>query len=325
MKSTSVRKERGNNNASLKKHHSGTVAETVKYIIRHKNLYILLLPGLLHYILFRYVPLFGISVAFKDFSIYKGILESPWVGLKHFENFIMSADFSLLLKNTFLLGFYGVIFTFPFPIFFAIMLGEMKSPKFQKIVQSISFFPAMLSVVVVCSLVTDVLSPSTGIVNIILKRLGFEGHYFMIDPKAFRSIYIISEIWSTFGYNAIVYMAALANIDTQLYDAAHIDGCGRCKSIWHVTLPGLLPAICTMFVLNVGNIFRIGTDKIILLYNPMTYSVADVFGSFVYRKGLIEADYSYATAAGLFESVIAFIFVVTANKISKKLTDTSLW
>lgn len=304
---------------------SQTLSDTFKYILRHKNLYILLLPGLLHYILFRYVPLFGISVAFKDFSIYKGILNSPWIGLANFEKFISSADFTLLLKNTFMLGFYGVIFTFPFPILFAILLSEMKLPKLQKIVQNVSFFPAMLSVVVVCSLVTDVLSPSTGIINTILKSMGFKPHYFMVDPKAFRSIYIISEIWSTFGYNAIVYLAALTNIDTQLYDAAYIDGCGRCKSIWHVTLPGLMPTICTMFVLNIGNIFKIGTDKIILLYNPMTYSVADVFGSFVYRKGLIEADYSYATAAGLFESVIAFIFVVAANKISKKLADTKLW
>ena len=304
---------------------SQTLSDTFKYILRHKNLYILLLPGLLHYILFRYVPLFGISVAFKDFSIYKGILNSPWIGLANFEKFISSADFTLLLKNTFMLGFYGVIFTFPFPILFAILLSEMKLPKLQKIVQNVSFFPAMLSVVVVCSLVTDVLSPSTGIINTILKSMGFKSHYFMVDPKAFRSIYIISEIWSTFGYNAIVYLAALTNIDTQLYDAAYIDGCGRCKSIWHVTLPGLMPTICTMFVLNIGNIFKIGTDKIILLYNPMTYSVADVFGSFVYRKGLIEADYSYATAAGLFESVIAFIFVVAANKISKKLADTKLW
>lgn len=304
---------------------SQTLSDTFKYILRHKNLYILLLPGLLHYILFRYVPLFGISVAFKDFSIYKGILNSPWIGLANFEKFISSADFTLLLKNTFMLGFYGVIFTFPFPILFAILLSEMKLPKLQKIVQNVSFFPAMLSVVVVCSLVTDVLSPSTGIINTILKSMGLKPHYFMVDPKAFRSIYIISEIWSTFGYNAIVYLAALTNIDTQLYDAAYIDGCGRCKSIWHVTLPGLMPTICTMFVLNIGNIFKIGTDKIILLYNPMTYSVADVFGSFVYRKGLIEADYSYATAAGLFESVIAFIFVVAANKISKKLADTKLW
>lgn len=323
MKAMTVGDERNREmNAPTRK---SALRSTVDYVIKHKHLYILLLPGLLHYIIFRYVPLFGISVAFKDFNIYRGILDSPWIGFENFEKFISSADFLLLLKNTFILGLYGVVFTFPFPIIFAIMLGEMKLARFQKVVQSVSFFPSMLSVVVICSLVTDVLSPSSGIVNMILKSMGFEAHYFMIDPKAFRTIYIISDIWSTFGYNAIVYIAALTNIDTQLYDAAHIDGCGRWKSIWHVTLPGLLPTICTMFVLNIGNIFKIGTDKIILLYNPMTYSVADVFGSFVYRKGLIEADYSYATAAGLFESVIAFIFVVSANKISKKLTDTALW
>lgn len=311
--------------ASLGAKRKSGIAETVSYVKKHRQLYLLLLPGLLHYIIFRYVPLFGISVAFKDFNIYKGITGSPWIGLVHFKSFISSPDFFLLMKNTFVLGFYGIVFTFPFPIIFAVMLGELKNTKFQKLVQSVSFFPAMLSVVVVCSMLTDMLSPSTGIVNMLIKKLGFEPHYFMIDPKAFRSIYVISEIWSTFGYSAIVYIAALTNIDTQLYEAAAIDGCGRWQNIWHVTLPGLLPTICTMFVLNVGNIFKIGTDKIILLYNPITYSVADVFGSFVYRKGLIEADYSYAAAAGLFESVIAFVFVVTANKVSKKLTETALW
>lgn len=301
------------------------LVDTFRYILKHKHLYILLLPGLLHYILFRYVPLFGISVAFKDFNIYKGIMDSDWIGFANFQKLIGSNDFTMLIKNTLILGAYGVIFTFPFPIIFAILLGEVRNLRFQKLVQSVSFFPAMLSVVVICSITIDILSPSTGIVNIILTKMGLESHYFMIDPKAFRPIYIISEIWATFGYNAIVYIAALSTIDTQLYDAAAIDGCGRIKKIWHVTLPGLLPTICTMFILNIGNIFKIGTDKVILLYNPMTYSVADVFGSFVYRVGLIDADYSYATAAGLFESVIAFIFVVTANKISKKVTSTALW
>ena len=311
-------------NTALKPH-TNKFAQTMRYIMRHKHLYILLLPGILHYIVFRYVPLFGISVAFKDFNIYKGIIDSPWIGLENFKELIGSSDFLMLIKNTFILGFYGIVFTFPFPIIFAILLGEVRSTRLQKLVQSVSFFPAMLSVVVICSITMDILSPSTGIVNIILNKLGFESQYFMINPKAFRPVYIISEIWATFGYNAIVYIAALSTIDTQLYDAAAIDGCGRLKKMWYVTLPGLLPTICTMFILNIGNIFKIGTDKIILLYNPMTYSVADVFGSFVYRVGLIEADYSYATAAGLFESVIAFIFVVAANKISKKVTSTALW
>lgn len=295
------------------------------YVMENKQLYILLLPGLFHYILFRYVPLFGISVAFKDFSIYRGILASPWIGLENFRSFISSPDFFVIMKNTLLLGFYGIIFTFPLPILFAILLGEVPSKHLKKVFQSASFFPSMLSVVVISSMVIDMLSPTGGIINRILGGFGFEPHYFMIDPKFFRTIYIASDVWSTFGYSAIIYIAALTNIDTQLYDAASIDGCGRVRAILHVTLPGLLPTMCTMFILNIGNIFKIGPDKVILLYNPMTYSVADIFGSFVYRKGLIEADYSYAAAAGLFESVIAFIFVVTANKVSKKITDTALW
>lgn len=294
-------------------------------IVKMKHLYILLLPGLLHYLIFRYIPIGGIVVAFKDFDIYKGILGSPWVGMKNFTSFMLSPDFLALIRNTLLLGIYTILFAFPLPIVFAVLLGELRGARFKKTVQTISFLPSMLSLVVICSIVVDLLSPTTGVVNLLLKKLGMEPHYFMTDPRWFRPIYVASEVWSTFGYNAVIYISALSGIDTQLYDAARIDGCGRVKSILHVTLPGLAPTICIMFILNIGNIFRIGPDKVILLYNPMTYSVADIFGSFVYRKGLIEMNYSYAAAAGLFESIVAFVFVVAANTVSKRVTDRSLW
>ena len=294
-------------------------------IKKYLPLYLILLPGLCHYILFRYVPLSGITIAFKDFDLYKGVWDSPWVGLKHFYDIFSSNEIWVLIRNTVLLGVYTLIWGMGIPIFFAIMLNEIKFSPAKELVQSVSYFPCLLSTVVVCSMVTDFLSPNSGIINNMLASLGFEKHYFMIDSAWYRTIYVASEVWQRFGYNAIIYFAAISSIDTQLYEAAAIDGCGRFKRIWHITLPGLLPTICVMLIMNVGNIFRIGADKGLLLYNPMTYEVADIFGTFVYRKGIQESSYSYAAAAGLFESVVSFALVYTTNWLSKRYTENSLW
>jgi len=297
----------------------------ISSILKYKTLYIMLIPGILHYIIFRYLPLTGILIAFKDFDLYAGIWKSPWVGLENFKNVVSSPDFLLLIKNTLSLGFFTLLFTQPIPILFSIALSEARGRKFKKIVQSVSYFPSLLSVIVISSLLIDILSPTTGIVNTVLKNIGLPTNYFIIDPKWFRTIYVGSEVWQKFGYNAIIYFSALSSIDSQLYEAAELDGCNRLRCIYHVTLPGILPTVCTMFILNAGNIFKIGADKILLLYNPMTYSVADIFGTYVYRKGILESSYSYAAAAGLFEAVIAFGFVIAANKISKRFTENSLW
>ncbi len=301
------------------------------------QLILLSIPGFVFYIIFRYGPMYGLTVAFKDYGIYTGIMASPWIGFKNFVEFFniqngwsgfLSSDFLPLFRNTLLLGIYTVLWSFPVPIVYAILLNEVKNQKFKKLVQTTSFLPQFLSLVVVCSMVTDMLSPSTGSINALLKAINpsmKEGIYFLIRPEWYRTIYIGSGIWQSFGYNAIIYVAALAGVDQQLYEAAKMDGCGRFRSMWYVTLPGILPTVATMFIMQSGNVIKVGYEKALLLYQPATYSVADVFGTYTYRKGIINLDYSYSTAVSLFESTVALILVILSNTVSRKLTETSLW
>jgi putative aldouronate transport system permease protein len=304
---------------------SSKLRKTFRHIKRDRQLLIIFLPCALFYAIFRYGPMFGLIMSFQDYGIFLGYLKSPWVGLKHFIKFFNSPDFLLLFKNTFLLGLYTLLWTFPFPIIFAIFLNEIRNAKFKKSIQTLSFLPSFLSVVIVSSMVIDFLSPGRGIINTIIEALGFEPKYFIIDPKWFRTIFIASEIWSTMGYSAIIYLAAIAGVDQTLYEAARVDGSSRLKSIWYITLPSILPTIATMFILKSGAMFSIGYEKVLLLYTPTTYKVADVFSTYVYRKGLLERNYSYAAAVGLFESIVALTLLLITNKISKKLTEQSLW
>lgn len=296
-------------------------------VIEDWQLILLALPGFIFYIIFRYGPMYGVTIAFKDYGIFTGILKSPWAEpvTKHFQAFFSSGDFWILLRNTLLLGLYQKLFAFPVPIIFALFLNEVRSMKFKKTIQTITYMPSLLSTVVVCSMVIDMLSPSTGIINQIIKAFGGEPIYFMVKPEWFRTVYITSGIWSGFGHSAVIYIAALSNIDSQLYEAARIDGCTRLKMIWHVTLPGIVPTIVTMFILGIGNIIKAGGEKVLLLYNPATYEVADTFNTYVYRKGILETNYSYSTAVGLFESVVALILIMITNYVSKKVGETSLW
>lgn len=310
---------------STQKENNSKVRKTLRHIKRDRQLLVIFLPCALFYAIFRYGPMFGLVMSFQDYGIFLGYFESPWVGLKHFRKFFSSPDFLLLFKNTFLLGLYTLLWTFPFPIIFSLLLNEVRNAKFKKSIQTISFLPSFLSVVIVSSMLIDFLSPSKGIINTIITALGFEAKYFMIDPKWFRTVYIASEIWSTMGYSAIIYLAAIAGVDQTLYEAAKVDGSGRIKSIWYITLPSILPTIATMFIIKSGSMFTIGYEKILLLYTPTTYKVADVFSTYVYRKGLLESNFSYAAAVGLFESVVALCLLLVSNKMSKKLTDQSLW
>lgn len=296
-----------------------------KNLIKYRQLYIMLIPGILHYFIFRYLPIGGLVTAFQDFNLYAGIMGSEFVGFKNFIDVFTSNDIFRLIRNTLLLGVYTLFLRAPIPIMFAIALNEIKVNPFKKFVQSVSYVPSLISVAVIASMVIDFLSPQTGIVNRILVAFGYEPHYFMADPAWFRRIYVISEVWQRFGYDAIIYFSAISAIGTELYEAAEVDGCSRFKRIWHVTLPGMLPTICTMTILNAGHIFRVGADKVLLLYNPLTYETADIFSTFVYRRGLIEGDYSYAAAAGMFESIVSFAVVMIMNKVSKHFTENSLW
>lgn len=292
---------------------------------RDRQLLLLFLPCLVFYIIFRYGPLYGLIIAFKDYSVFQGIMGSEWVGFKHFIKFFSSNDFWMLFKNTLSLGFFTLIFGFPIPVLLAISLNELRVKWMKKSIQTFTYLPSFLSVVIISSMVIDFLSPSSGLINKLIAALGFEKIYFLILPEWFRTIYVVSDIWANMGYEAIIYLAAIAGISPTLYEAAKVDGCSRLKSMWHITLPGLMPTILVMFILKTGSMIRIGYEKVLLLYTPTTYEVADVFSTYVYRKGLVEANYSYAAAVGMFEALIAMIMLLSANIISRKAGGKGLW
>ncbi|WP_312880478.1 ABC transporter permease [Paenibacillus phytorum] len=297
-----------------------------KHVVQEWRLYLLLIPFLAWYVLFMYKPMYGLQIAFKDFSLFKGIEGSAWVGLEHFKQFFNGPYFGRTLKNTLLLSVYQLIFAFPAPIVLALLLNEVRNRLFQKFVQTFTYLPHFISIVVVAGIVTNFLAPSTGIVNSILQLLGGEKLYFLTKPEYFRTIYIISmDIWKEMGFGAIVYIAALAGVNPALYEAAKIDGAGRFQIIWNVTLPSIIPTIAIMLILKIGQLMEVGYEAIILLYQPATYETADVISTYVYRSGLQEGQYDLATAAGLFNASVSLLLVIMANRLSKKLTDTGLW
>lgn len=292
---------------------------------RDRLLYLLLIPFLLWFFVFKYMPMWGIQIAFKDFSLFKGIVASDWVGLEHFVEFIGSEYFIRVFKNTIIISLYGLLVCFPAQIILAIMISEVTHAKFKKTVQTLTYLPHFVSVVVVAGIVTTFLSPSNGLFNIILDKLGMEKIYFLTNPDYFRGIYTTMNLWKETGFASIVFIAAISGIDTQQYEAAKMDGANKFKQIIHVTLPGILPTIVVMLIMKIGNLLSVGYESIILLYQPATYEKADVISTYVYRSGLIEGRYDFATAVGLFNSTVALVLVITANKISKKVTETSLW
>ena len=301
------------------------LARTWKHMKRDRQLLILFIPCILFYVIFRYGPLYGLIIAFKDYSVFQGVMDSEWVGLKHFIKFFSSNDFILLFRNTLLLGLLTLIFGFPVPIILAILINEVRIKWFKKSVQTFTYLPSFLSVVIISSMIIDFLSPGNGLVNKLIAALGFDKIYFLIMPEWFRTIYVASDIWATMGYEAIIYLAAIAGISPTLYEAAKVDGSTRLRSMWYITIPSIMPTILIMFILKTGSMIRIGYEKVLLLYNPTTYEVADVFSTFVYRKGLLESNYSYAAAVGMFEALIAMVMLLSANIISRKLGGRGLW
>ncbi len=294
--------------------------------VRRNNtaLYIMLIPLLVVMVLFTYKPMWGLQIAFKDYSLFGGMADSAWVGLDNFKTFLSGPYFWRLLKNTVLIGFYGLLFGFPAPVILAILLNEVRNLNYKKTVQTMFFLPYFVSTVVVAGIVTNILAPS-GIVNVILQKLGFESIYFLADPKYFRTIFTTMGIWQSCGYSAVIYLAALAGIDMEQYEACRIDGGNKWQQIWHITLPGIAPTVVIMLIMNCGSLINVGADAIILLYQPATYKTADVISTYVYRIGLTDGDYGLATAVGLFNSVVGMMFVVLANTISKRVSEYSLW
>lgn len=302
----------------------GLTSKIVKDYKENHVLIYMMIPVVLYYIIFHYVPMYGIIIAFKDYSITKGIFKSNWVGLKHFADFFTGYYSWRLIRNTFLLSFYGVIFSFPLNIILALLLNEVASTKFKRTVQTITYLPHFISIVVMCGITIQFVS-SQGLINDIIAFFGGERTSFLLHPQYFRAIYIISGIWQEVGWNSIIYLAALSGVDAQLYEAAKIDGANRFRQFLNVTLPGLLPTIIILLILQLSRIMSQGYEKVILLYNEGIYETADIIASYVYRRGLIQADYSFSAAVGLFNTTINLIFVLTANTLSRKLTETSLW
>lgn len=290
----------------------------------NKTLYLMVLPVIAFYILFHYAPMYGAIIAFKNYEPHFGIIGSPWVGLKHFFDFFRSPYFARVIKNTLTISISELVFSFPAPIILAILINEVRNKSFKRMVQTITYMPHFISIIIICSMIT-VFTADDGIINDFIAALGGQRVTMLMEPKLFVPVYVASGIWQHMGWNSIIYLAALSAIDSHLYEAAKIDGAGRFKQMLHVTLPGIMPTIIILLILRMGTIFSIGYEKIILLYNPLTYESADVISSYVYRKGIQEFNWSFSTAVGLFNSVINFLFIVTSNKLSRTIGETSLW
>ena len=289
------------------------------------KLYLLFLPVFLHYLIFAYGPMYGATIAFKNYSPIKGILGSDWVGLQHFADFFTSRDFRRILFNTLNISFTTLIFSFPAPILLALMINEVQNMKWKKTVQTITYMPHFISLVVICGILRTFISDN-GIVTKLLNSMGLVPSLDLLGIKEyFVPIYVISGIWQEIGWGSIIYLSALSGVSQELYEAASIDGAGRVRQLFAVTLPEIAPTIMVMLILRVGSLMSVGFEKIILLYNPLTYETADVISSYVYRRGLLEFNYSYSTAVGLFNSVINLILLVTANTINRKVNNSSIW
>lgn len=291
---------------------------------RDWELIIMILPVVIFFLVFAYYPMYGVVIAFKKFSVAKGILNSPWVGMKYFIRFFESPYLFRLLRNTLLISLYNIVWGFPVPILFALMLDEIKTKKFKSAVQTVSYLPHFVSSVVICSMVIDLVS-TNGVINSALDRITGTKINFLGDPKWFRTIFVGSGIWQDFGWNSIIYLAAITGINPDLYEAAKMDGAGRLQQVWHVTLPGIKPTILTLLILSLGNALSVGYEKIILLYSPSTYETADVISSYVYRTGLLNAEYSYSAAVGLFNSVVNIMVLFVFNWVGRRFFEVRIF
>lgn len=298
---------------------------TKKEIRKNYLLYLLLVLPLTYFIVFKYVPMYGIILAFRKYVPGKSIFGVEWVGFKYFKQFLTDFTFWNVFKNTVVLNFFNLIFGFPIPIIFALLLNEVRNKYYKKVVQTVSYLPRFFSTVVVVSMIKSLVSPSTGVVNKVLESFGVEAIHFLNEPAWFRPIYVISDIWQFMGWNAILYLAALSGVDMQLYEAAVIDGASKWKQVIYITIPSIMPTIIIVFILSVGNILAVGFEKILLLYSPSIYETADVIQTYVYRMGLLNNNFSYATAVGVFQAIISLWLLWMMNRFARKYSDYSLW
>ena len=307
--------------------HRRTLAQRIgREIRKNRYLYWMLIPVIAYYVLFKYGPMMNIVIAFQDFKMIKGISGSKWVGLKNFEKFFQLKDCWRLIRNTLLLSLYSIIFHFPVPIILALMINELKRPKAKRVVQTISYMPHFISMVVVCSLIRNFVSGS-GIINTMLRALNpsWTSPNLLTVAGYYRPIHILSSMWQEVGWDSIIYLAALSGVDPQLYEAAYIDGANKWQRILRVTLPGLVPTITVQFIMRVGRVMSVGYEKILLLYNPGIYETADVISTYMYRYGLLGSNYGVGAAVGVFNTLISLLILVSVNTCFRRFTEDSLW
>lgn len=297
----------------------------LRAVRRHKLHLLMLLPVLLWYGLFRYAPLYGVTLAFKEFRLLSGIAGSPWVGFDNFARLFNSHDFFNVFKNTIVIACLNFVFGFPAPIILALMLNELRGSRFKRVAQSISYLPHFISWVILAGIFMEILSPSRGPINAVLRMFGQKPIYFLGSPAYFRGTLVTTGIWKSIGWGSIVYLAALGGVNEELYDAARVDGCGRWARIWHVTLPGITPVVTIMLILAMGSLVEDNFDQVFNLLNPAVYSVGDVLGTYIYRQGVTNMDYSYSTAVELFRNLLSLALVLGANFVSKRVNDYGLW
>ncbi|PES98164.1 sugar ABC transporter permease [Bacillus cereus] len=281
-------------------------------------------PVIAYFIVFHYIPMYGVQIAFKDFIATLGIWDSPWVGMKHFERFFNSYYFWRLIKNTLIIGIYTLAVAFPIPIIIALMLNEVRNSKFKKFVQTVIYAPHFLSTVVVVGMLILFLKPD-GLINQIIILVGGKPIAFMSEPSWFKTLYVFSDVWQTMGWSSIIYLSALTAVDYSLHESAMIDGASRLQRIWHINIPTIMPTIIILFILNAGSVMSVGFEKVFLMQNTLNMSTSDVISTFVYRSGIEQAEYSFSAAIGLFNSIINFIMLVMVNFFAKKVNQTSLW
>lgn len=300
-------------------------AGLAKDIGRNRILYLMVIPGILYFLIFRYIPMYGAIIAFKNYRILQGFTGSPWVGLKNFQTIFSSTYFTAILVNTILISFYKLIVGTPLAVIMALLLNEVRARWFKRTVQTVTYLPHFLSWVVVFGVALQVLSPANGLANKVIVGGGGQPINFLADPQWFRSVLVASEVWKNIGWNTIIYLAALAGISLSLYEAAAVDGASRFRRIWHITLPGIRPVIVLVTMLNIGNLLSAGFDQVFVFYNPAVYGVGDIIDTWVYRQGIQGFQYSVAAAVGLFKGVVGCILLVTANWAAKRWGDSGIW
>lgn len=309
-----------------------TISDKHSFLYRLKRdlkknyiLYLMLIPVLAYYIIFHYAPMYGVTLAFKDFNPKLGILGSPWIGFSNFERFFSGYNFWSLIRNTLGISLYSLVIGFPIPIIFALLLNSLISGKIKKTLQMVSYAPHFISMVAMCGILSIFLHPDTGIINILLEKIGFEAVAFLSEPKWFKTIYVFSGVWQNMGWDSVIYIAALAGVDYGMHEAAMLDGATKLQRIWHIDIPTILPTIVMLFILRVGSVMSVGFEKVFLLQNALNMEASDVLSTYVYRAGMLNNDYGFSTAIGLFNSAINILLLIIFNKLAKKITQNSLW